>query len=106
MMRASSEMELVFYFHELSLSFTLAAIHRARQRGWQLNDSGLFNRGTTERILEATEERQVFDMLGLVYKHPHERDSFDALKPKTGEAVDYEPTKGEFREFQESAWIE
>lgn len=78
----------------------------ARQRGWHLNDAGLFKRGTKQRILDATEEKQVFDMLDLVYKHPHERDSFDALEPKTGQKVDYEPTQGEFKEDTEKKWIE
>ncbi|CAJ1958452.1 unnamed protein product [Cylindrotheca closterium] len=77
----------------------------ARQRGWQLNDTGLFERGTKKRILDATKEQQVFDILELVYKHPHERDSFDALEPKTGQVVDYEPTQGEFKEDAENQWI-
>lgn len=78
----------------------------ARQRGWQLNDMGLFERGTKKRILDASEEQQVFDMLELVYKDPHERDSFDALEPKTGQIVDFEPTQGEFREDADNRWIE
>ncbi|KAG7349136.1 DNA polymerase beta palm domain containing protein [Nitzschia inconspicua] len=51
---------------------------------WRLNDHGLFdlNNGL-KRVMEASTEEEIFEKLKLVYKHPHERDSFDALEPKS-----------------------
>lgn len=51
---------------------------------WKLSDHGLFDIATGERILEATTEEEIFDHLKLVYKEPHERDSFDACESKDG----------------------
>jgi DNA polymerase lambda len=80
-----------------------------RKFHYTLNDHGLFKKGTNERVLKATSERQVFDVLGLVWKESHERDCFDAVVGKgTGEtAVQLEDlSKSDLRqESQEHAWI-
>jgi len=78
----------------------------ARSQGYQLNDKGLFRRKDQKRMMEATEEQQIFDQLGLVYKFPHERDSFDAIEAKSGEEIDYQPTMGEMNEYKENVWID
>lgn len=50
---------------------------------WRLNDHGLFDLDDgLERVMEASTEEEIFEKLKLIYKHPHERDSFDALEPK------------------------
>jgi DNA polymerase beta thumb len=50
---------------------------------WRLSDHGLFDlEDGLKRVMEASTEEEIFDKLKLVYKHPHERDSFDALEPK------------------------
>lgn len=72
--------------------------------GFHLNDHGLFERETKARIMEATEERQVFERLELVYKAPHERDCFDALEPKNGDVVDFEPSISELKNDND-AWV-
>lgn len=46
-----------------------------------LNDKGLYSIDSAKRI-KAKSEEDVFDLLGLVYKRPHERDSLNALVPK------------------------
>jgi DNA polymerase lambda len=43
------------------------------KKGYQMNDQGLFIRGTNDRVMEAATEKEVFDFLGLEYKEPHER---------------------------------
>jgi len=59
----------------------------SKRRKMALNDHGLFSgdsgrgHGTSlKRIrIEAKTESDIFDALGLVYREPHERDSFDAV---------------------------
>lgn len=77
----------------------------AGNKGFQLNDHGLFERGTQDRVMEATEERQVFERLELVYKEPQERDSFDALEPKSGAMTDFEPSMSELKDYNDNAWV-
>lgn len=81
-----------------------------RKFDYTLNDHGLFKKNTHERVLEATSEKQVFEFLDLVWKEPHERDCFDAVKGKgTGEtAAQLEDlSKSDLRrESQEHAWID
>jgi hypothetical protein len=55
--------------------------------------------------MEATEERQVFERLELVYKEPQERDSFDALEPKSGAMTDFEPSMSELKDYNDNAWV-
>ncbi|GAX27621.1 DNA polymerase lambda [Fistulifera solaris] len=53
--------------------------------GWTLNDHGLFIENTEVSILEnPTNEKEVFDKLGLVWKEVTERDSFAAVQAKEG----------------------
>ena len=62
------------------------------EKGMKLDDRGLFTQTALEekkyttkaKRLKATSEKQIFDILGLVYKEPNERDSFDAVIPKDG----------------------
>lgn len=75
-------------------------IHR-----YTLNDHGLFYGGTTDRVMEASSEIEVFDRLNLVYKEPHERDSFDAVLSKTGPAVEVELSEAEFKEDKNYIWV-
>ena len=61
-----------------------------RRMGMALNDHGLFRsldktfkKTVNDRLpIECASEREVFDILGLVYKEPHERKFFDAVLPK------------------------
>jgi DNA polymerase/3'-5' exonuclease PolX len=61
-----------------------------RRMGMALNDHGLFRpldkafkKTANDRLpIECASEREVFDVLGLVYKEPHERKFFDAVLPK------------------------
>ncbi|GAX27163.1 DNA polymerase lambda [Fistulifera solaris] len=53
--------------------------------GWTLNDHGLFEENTEVSVLEnPTNEKEVFDKLGLVWKEVTERDSFAAVQAKVG----------------------
>ena len=54
---------------------------RARQLSYSLNDHGLFEADSRVRVMEATDESEVFAKLGLQYKDPRERDCFDAAVP-------------------------
>lgn len=79
---------------------------------YNLNDHGLFKKDTSERVFIAspTSEKEVFDILGLVWKEPHERDCFDAVIGKgTGETVAQleDLSKADLRhESQEHKWID
>ena len=48
--------------------------------GYSLSDDGLTNTSTGTSVLEPTCEKDVFDILKLVWKEPHDRDSFDAVQ--------------------------
>lgn len=52
-----------------------------RKFGWTLSDHGLFERGTNRSIGDFATEQDIFKKLGLRWKEPHERDSFDAVSP-------------------------
>ena len=78
----------------------------ARNFGYQLNDHGLFHRESKKRIMEATQEQEVFEKLELVYKEPHERDCFDALEPRQkGRPIDLEMSSHAFQEDNHHAWV-
>jgi DNA polymerase lambda len=79
----------------------------ARKFNLTLNDHGLFQRGTQDRVMEASREKEVFDRLGLVYKEPEDRDCFDAVVLKSGiqAAADLEMSKHDLREDNENVWI-
>jgi DNA polymerase lambda len=78
-----------------------------RKFNFILNDHGLFSSGTVDRVMEASEEREVFEKLQLVYKEPVERDCFDACEPKEGivEMEDMEITEAEFFSGNAHVWI-
>jgi DNA polymerase lambda len=81
-----------------------------RKHGYKLSDHGLFMRGVDNvRVLEPSNEAQVFYRLGLVYKEPHERDGFDAvLGEDSRRFFDLETwTSDEFRHEEHGhAWID
>ena len=54
--------------------------------------------------MEASEESEVFEKLNLVYKEPHERDSFDAVVSKEG-PVDIAYSQSEFQEDKNYTWV-
>jgi DNA polymerase (family 10) len=51
----------------------------AKSKGFKLNEYGLFNRDTDERVAGATEE-SIFEALGWKYKEPTERKSPEWVK--------------------------
>lgn len=69
-----------------------------------LNDHGLFYSGTKDRVMEASNEREVFDRLELVYKEPHERDCFDAVVGKEG-PLEIELSQREFSQDRDYVWV-
>ena len=71
---------------------------------YTLNDHGLFYGGTTDRVMEASSEIEVFDKLNLIYKEPHERDSFDAVISKAG-PIEVELSKAELKEDTNYVWV-
>ena len=81
-----------------------------RRKNMRLNDHGLFtNRGEGKRIKAKTEE-EVFDKLGLVWREPHERDCFDAVRVKENNKVftiyDEGANKEEWNSESRHQWIE
>jgi DNA polymerase lambda len=80
----------------------------ARKFNLTLNDHGLFSRGTVDRVMEASEESEVFDKLQLAYKEPIERDSFDAVEPLEGEeaSADMDISEAEFYGDDKHVWVE
>jgi DNA polymerase/3'-5' exonuclease PolX len=73
---------------------------------WRLSDHGLFDIATGKRVTEATTEREIFDHLKLVYKEPHERDSFDSLESKEGVLNDnMQLSEDEFKEESKYVWV-
>lgn len=78
-----------------------------------LSDHGLFLHETEVRVtkkdgspFEPESEREVFDLLGLVWKEVNERDGFDAVAGKSGDRVG-EFTRIELRRADAShSWIE
>jgi DNA polymerase lambda len=79
-----------------------------RKFGYTLNDHGLFRLGTIDRVMEASEEREVFGTLGIVYKEPSERDCFDAVEPigKEMSLERVELTEAEFYRDNAHAWVD
>ena len=71
-----------------------------------LNDHGFFSIQQDERRLpiEAETERQVFDILGLVYKEPTERDCFDAVIPIEGASI--EMSRSDLFPTSNEKWID
>eukprot|EP00934_Nitzschia_sp_Nitz4_P000280 Nitzschia sp. Nitz4//NODE_159_length_47236_cov_74.723851//38884//41271//NITZ4_additional_000015-RA//1//CDS//3329531764//280//frame0 len=72
--------------------------------GYTLNDHGLFIEGTADRVMEASEEIQIFEKLGLVYKEPNERDCFDAVEGKQGFEV-LEISPHQIKEDKKFHWV-
>jgi len=58
------------------------------QKGMKLDDHGLFtkpfNKEKAGHRVKVLSEKAVFDILGLIYKEPHERDSFEAVVKNEG----------------------
>jgi DNA polymerase lambda len=96
-------------------------LYAKEYKGWSLNDHGLFRpdpstvkRGRSsghsskERLpYEAETERDVFDVLGLVYKDPTERDCFDAVIPKNGKKIkEYEDHELALEGRHDVKWVD
>ena len=88
-----------------------------RAKQMSLNDHGLFPvpndihhvpKPCDRLPIEASTERQVFDLLGVVYKEPHERDCYDAVIPKDAQCnvEEMEMTKAEVYQDGHHQWIE
>ena len=74
-----------------------------------LNDKSLYPIDTANRM-KAKSEQDIFDLLGLVYKRPHERDSFNALVPKQ-EGLDEERLEigidhSDFQAESKHVWVD
>ena len=80
----------------------------ARKFDFTLNDHGLFRRGTQDRVIEASKEKDIFDKLGLLYLEPPERTSFHAViaKDNSESAADLEMTQSDFQEDSKHSWID
>lgn len=99
---AKTKFRYVYHHAESGKSdgrLTFSINHRYR-----LNDNGLFIEGTQDRVMEASEEVEVFDKLGLIYKEPKDRDCFDALESKNG-FVDLELSEAQFKEDKNYQWV-
>jgi DNA polymerase/3'-5' exonuclease PolX len=79
----------------------------ARKFSYTLNDHGLFVRGTINRVMEASQESEVFEKLQMVYKEPSERDCFDAVEPMKGAATstEFEMTEAELYNDDRHLWV-
>ena len=87
-----------------------------RKKGWTLNDRGLFERHTESRVrippgkgpeFIPRSEREVFDVLGLAWKEPHERDCFDAVEAVDGTVFEVAHLSQKEKESERNhAWIE
>jgi DNA polymerase/3'-5' exonuclease PolX len=77
-----------------------------RAKQMTLNDHGFFSIQRQEKRLpiEADTERQVFDILGLVYKEPTERDCFDAVIPIEGGSI--EMSRSDLFPTSNEKWID
>jgi DNA polymerase/3'-5' exonuclease PolX len=97
----------------------------SKARGMTLNDHGLFPNGTdfangkesvdklkgacrSNGSLPAATEEDIFELLGLEYRAPSERDSFDAIVEKsTSQPVAIvELDKGEIHHEMKHIWID
>jgi DNA polymerase lambda len=64
-------------------------LHAKVKKGMKLDDSGLYVRTIDKekkmsregKRIKARSEKEIFDLLGLVYKEPSERDSLEAIVP-------------------------
>ena len=54
--------------------------------------------------MEASDEKEVFDKLDLVYKEPYERNCFDAVISKQG-PIDLELSQADLREDKDYTWV-
>ena len=74
---------------------------------WKLSDHGLFRRddGKT-RVKEVSTEKEIFDLVEIVYREPQDRDSWDALEPIDGKfsSHDLELTEKEFNRERKHLW--
>jgi len=68
------------YFNRSMRLFSKRRNMSLSDRGLFLNDSNEIHGQSLKRIkIEGTKESDIFDALGLVYREPNERDSFDAV---------------------------
>jgi DNA polymerase/3'-5' exonuclease PolX len=82
-----------------------------RKFNYTLSDHGILDKNTRQPVLKnPINEKEVFDLLGLKWKEPTERDCFDAVESISGETVSQLQnglTEAEIRrENQEHTWID
>ncbi len=57
----------------------------------KLDDHGLFNHDIDSsyegRRIKVNSEKELFDYLGLIWREPHERDGFDAVRVKESNQI-------------------
>ncbi len=82
-------------------------LRAARKFSYPLNDHGLVVRGTMNRVMEASQESEVFEKLQLVYKDPCKRDCFDAVEPMKGTPTSpgSEMTEAELYNDNRHLWV-
>jgi DNA polymerase/3'-5' exonuclease PolX len=57
-------------------------LYAKRKFNWKLNDKGLFDLKTGERVITTVcTEKDLFDKLQLIYKAPRDRKFFDDVHP-------------------------
>jgi hypothetical protein len=72
----------------------------AQARGYKLNEYGLFNINTGAREtkgranLDESDEREIYALLGVEYKHPRERGGKKPKIGRTGTGVEWSETEG------------
>jgi DNA polymerase (family 10) len=57
-----------------SWQFNVMMRSKAMSNGWKLNQYGLFDQVTGEEVCDASNERSIFDALGMGYVHPTHRE--------------------------------
>ena len=77
--------------------------------GLQLDDHGLFEFDGDQKVkrFEAKSEQQIFELLGLVWRDPNQRDSFDAVICKdSNEPIDVYPDENDMRLEAGFRWVD
>ena len=88
-------------------------LYAKKRKGMALDDHGLYRRDESYKNskgdrFETKSEKEVFDLLGLVYREPQQRDSFDAVREKgSNKPVLMEnPGQRDFIQESQHRWIE
>lgn len=86
------------------------------KKGMKLDDTGLYALTLREerkcsfagKRIKAKSEKEIFNLLDLVYKQPHERNRFDAIVPKCGSQLkfDVNVAHSDFESETRHSWID